>query len=120
MGSGHERWQLRNKLTNHPVQMTCSDLLKAVMVELFRALAQRQGCRILASVHDEVLCLVPDSTVETVCRLAQAICVRIGAEMLGAEVPVRVDITVGRNWWECCQASPIKLSDEEKGSEALS
>jgi DNA polymerase I-like protein with 3'-5' exonuclease and polymerase domains len=113
MGPGHERWQLRNKLTNHPVQMTCSDLLKAVMVELFRALAQIQGARILASVHDEVLCLVPDALVETVCRLAQQICARIGAEMLGADVPVRINITTGKNWWECTKAEPVVLEDLE-------
>src|SRR5262249_12766101 len=99
MGPGHERWQLRNKLTNHPVQMTCSDLLKAVMVELFRALPS--ACRIIASVHDEVLCLVPDALVETVRKLAQQICARVGAEMLGADVPVRIDVTTGKNWWEC-------------------
>jgi DNA polymerase I-like protein with 3'-5' exonuclease and polymerase domains len=106
MGKGHERWQLRNKLTNHPVQMTCSDLLKAVMIELYRALAPLEGCRVIASVHDEVLCLVPDALVETVGGTAREICARIGAEMLGADVPVRIDITVGQNWWECGQATP--------------
>jgi DNA polymerase I-like protein with 3'-5' exonuclease and polymerase domains len=111
MGPGHERWQMRNKLTNHPVQMTCSDLLKAVMVELFRALAHLADCRIVASVHDEVLCVVPDALVQTVCRLAQQICARIGTEMLGADVPVRIDITVGKNWWDCGQAKPIHLSE---------
>jgi DNA polymerase-1 len=103
MGTGHRRWQLRNKLTNHPVQMTCSDLLKAVMVELYHFLQTLPDCRILGSVHDEVLSLVPDALVEVVCRKTREVCSRIGAEMLGPDAPVRIDITVGRNWWDCCK-----------------
>ena len=113
MGPGHQRWQMRNKLTNHPVQMTCSDLLKAVMVELFRDLSQMEGCRTIASVHDEVLSLVPSSLVDPVCRKARQICERIGAEMLGPGAPVRIDITFGRTWWDCCKDDAITFSFEE-------
>jgi hypothetical protein len=61
--------------------------------------------------HDEVLCLVPEGMVEEVCRLAQGISARIGREMFGPDVPVRIDITEGANWWECSQGDPIQLSE---------
>jgi len=63
----------------------------------------------------------PTQDVDQVCRLCNTIAAEVGREMLGPDVPVRVDVTSGRNWWQCCQASPWKDLDavlEEESEEA--
>jgi DNA polymerase-1 len=111
MARGHERWQLRNKLTNHPVQMACSDTLKGTMVGLYALLPP--GARILGSCHDEVFMSVPPAAVRYVCQKAQEIAAEVGRNILQSDIPVRIDITTGANWWECTKAEPVVLEDLE-------
>ena len=101
MGPNHEWWQMRNKLVNHPVQMTVSDLLKAVMVQLY-AVVRRLGGHIVGSVHDEVIYEVPESAVAELEAACEVICTEVGAEMLGKDIPVRIEVAHGRSWWDCC------------------
>jgi DNA polymerase-1 len=112
MARGHQRWQLRNKLTNHPVQMACSDMLKGTMVGLYVLLPD--GARILGSCHDEVFLSVPPLAVRDVCHKAQQIAAEVGRNILQSDIPVRIDITTGANWWECTKAEPLRLEDVEE------
>lgn len=82
---------------NSPVQGTAADIIKIAMVNTAKALKDEAlDARIILQVHDE---LVLESHVSCAER-AKEILVR---EMEGAaslSVPLPVDVTVGRNWFE--------------------
>ncbi len=82
---------------NTPLQGTAADLMKLAMVKLHARLRREQmRSRIILTVHDELVCEVPEEELDA----ARAI---VKTEMEGAyamKVPLRVDVGVGRNWME--------------------
>lgn len=82
---------------NTPIQGTAAELIKIAMINIWRKL--RDGSyqtRMIMQVHDELVFETPQSEVEAVKRLVKE-------EMEGAlplDVPIKVDIGVGRNWLE--------------------
>jgi len=83
--------------TNSPIQGTAADLLKIAMIRLHdRLQAGGSGARMLLQVHDELLLEVPEEAVEEVRAIVRE-------EMEGAivlDVPLKVDIGVGRSWYD--------------------
>lgn len=82
---------------NTPIQGTAADLIKVAMVRIWREL-RRRGLRtkMIMQVHDELVFDVPKDELEEVKQLVKR-------EMEGAiqlDVPVKVEIGVGRNWLE--------------------
>jgi DNA polymerase-1 len=82
---------------NTPIQGTAADMIKVAMIRLLRRLRE-QGLetRMLLQVHDELVFEVPEAEMEVVKPL-------IREEMEGVmplEVPMRVDMEIGRNWSE--------------------
>jgi DNA polymerase I len=82
---------------NTPIQGSAADIIKNAMVELSR-LMEEQGLqsRMLLQVHDELIFEVPPHELDQMKALVQA-------EMEGAvalSVPLKVDISVGSNWYE--------------------
>lgn len=81
--------------TNSPIQGTAADLIKIAMIRLHDRLRERSG-RMLLQVHDELLFEVPENDAEELRAVVRA-------EMEGAidlDVPLRVDVGTGRNWYE--------------------
>ncbi len=83
---------------NTPIQGTAADLIKEAMIRIHRGLERRglQG-RLLVQVHDELVFEVPEEELEEF----EAFVV---TEMEGAmelEVPLKVDVGMGRSWYEC-------------------
>jgi DNA polymerase-1 len=82
---------------NSPIQGTAADLIKLAMINIHRALAEREsGARMILQVHDELLFEVPPAELDDVKALVRS-------EMEGAlqlDVPIALDMGVGRNWYE--------------------
>jgi len=82
---------------NHPIQGTAADIIKLAMIALHRRL--REGgyqARIILQVHDELLLEAPEEEVEEVRRLV----VETMSQTFELDAPLKVDVSVGRNWLE--------------------
>ena len=82
---------------NTPIQGTAADLIKVAMIRIWREI-KRRGLRtkMILQVHDELVFEVPRAELDEVKELVRR-------EMEGAiqlDVPVKVEIGVGRNWLE--------------------
>jgi DNA polymerase-1 len=80
---------------NTVIQGSAADLIKLAMVAvLARLRRERRAARMLLQVHDELILEVPPEELGVVAGL-------VSAEMSGVlplAVPLRVDVSVGRNW----------------------
>jgi DNA polymerase-1 len=81
---------------NMPVQGTAADMIKLAMIRLFAQLpaAGLHGEMIL-QVHDELLLRVPEAELPETAALVKETMVHA----LPLEVPVRVDVEWGRDWY---------------------
>jgi len=82
---------------NTPIQGTAADIIKLAMVRMDEAL-RREGLRsrMLLQVHDELVFEVPEDEVETMRKLVP----EIMETALPLDVPLKVDVNMGRNWYE--------------------
>jgi DNA polymerase I-like protein with 3'-5' exonuclease and polymerase domains len=103
---------------NHPVQGSCAEVMMIALTRLDKAL-RNEPAELIATVHDEVVLLVPDdlAAVERIGRIAQQ-------EMVAAFVDVfpdapilgLVDPAVGPTWGDL---KPLKTWLEERRSVEL-
>ncbi len=80
---------------NAPVQGTAADIIKVAMIRLDQALAGTRS-RLLLQVHDELVVEAPAEDAEGVAKQMKEI--MEGAMTL--DVPIRVDVGIGKNWAE--------------------
>jgi DNA polymerase-1 len=93
---GMEGQQLR-AAANAPIQGSSADIIKLAMVNLQRALQERDlPARLLLQVHDELVLEVAPAALEEVRQLTRS--TMEGAVRL--DVPLVVDTGVGANWME--------------------
>jgi DNA polymerase-1 len=95
--NGAIRGYAERNAINYPIQGSAADLIKVAMVRIHKRL-QNEGlqAKMVLQVHDELVFDVPQAELEAVRELVRA-------EMEGAvelNVPLVVDIGVGRNWRE--------------------
>lgn len=94
--------QIRNAAerlaVNTPFQGSAADLIKMAMLEINTAAQELdlQGYMIL-QVHDELIFEVPDTEVETFKKLIKDKMENV----IKLQVPLLVDLAVGKNWKEC-------------------
>ncbi|HEY4389315.1 MAG TPA: DNA polymerase, partial [Ktedonobacteraceae bacterium] len=92
-----ERQALEREAINMPIQGTNADLIKFAMIRLHYALKERRmKTRMILQVHDELIFEVPVEELERARRLIREI--MEGAAEL--DVPIRVEMKLGRNWYE--------------------
>jgi DNA polymerase-1 len=92
----------RRMALNAPIQGSAADVFKLGMIGVDRALRAEPdlACRMLLTVHDELVFEVPSEHVEAAAGL-------VGREMEGAfelKVPLRADLGWGPNWAEAVPA----------------
>jgi len=80
---------------NTPVQGTAADVIKVAMIRLDAALADFEA-RMLLQVHDELLVEAPKGECDEVAALMK----KIMEEAIELDVPLKVDVGIGRNWAE--------------------
>ena len=82
---------------NTPLQGTAADLIKVAMIRIHQAFIQKGlKTKMLLQVHDELVFEMPPEEQDSATRLARSI-------MEGAcelRVPLKVNISAGRNWAE--------------------
>jgi DNA polymerase-1 len=79
---------------NLPIQGTAADILKRAMIDVHAALASHADARMILTVHDELLFEVPEQQAVEVAAI-----VREGMQSaVKLDVPLTVDIGIGRNW----------------------
>ena len=67
------------------------------MVEIFKNLQERKSkAKLLLQVHDELVLEVPEKEVKEITSLVK----RIMENIYPLRVPLKVEIGIGRNWWE--------------------
>jgi DNA polymerase-1 len=80
---------------NMPIQGTASDIIKIAMIRLDRALEEQAfRSKMLLQVHDELIFEGPRSEIEAL----RALVLEIMPASLQLDVPLKVDVKVGRNW----------------------
>ena len=82
---------------NTPIQGTAADILKKAMVEIYDEF-KKQGLKskMLIQVHDELVFNVLDSELDEVKEIVRDIM----ENTFKIDVPLKVDIEVGNNWYE--------------------
>lgn len=82
---------------NTPIQGTAADLIKVAMVNIHRLLAEKElQSAMILQVHDELVLEVPSPEKEEVMALVK----REMEEVISLHVPLKVEISSGRNWDE--------------------
>jgi DNA polymerase-1 len=94
---GADRQYAERAAINAPIQGSAADLVKIAMVRLDAFLVENEmPTRLLLQVHDELLLEVPVDEVEIVKEETR----RVMENAYPLNVPLKVDIGVGRNWLE--------------------
>ncbi|MEJ2699330.1 MAG: DNA polymerase, partial [Desulfuromonadales bacterium] len=95
--NGAVRGYAERNAVNYPIQGSAADIIKVAMVQIFARLGREGlGAKMVLQVHDELVFDVPEAELEVVRALVRE-------EMEGAvklDVPLVVDIGVGKNWRE--------------------
>ena len=82
---------------NTPIQGTAADILKKAMVEIYREFNKRNlGSKMLIQVHDELVFNVLDDEIDEVSEIVRDIM----ENTFKIDVPLKVDIEIGNNWYE--------------------
>jgi DNA polymerase-1 len=83
---------------NTPLQGTAADLIKIAMIQTDALLLRTPslGCMLL-QIHDELLFESPEAHVDALARSVK----QIMEGVLPLNVPLVVDISIGKNWGEC-------------------
>ena len=102
----NQRQALERQAINAPIQGTAADITKLAMSNLHRRI-QSEGlkAKMLLQVHDELVLEVPDEELDEVAPI-----VRDEMESAFAlDVPLRVDIEAGPNWYDM-EEMPLSLA----------
>ncbi|MDD3284266.1 MAG: DNA polymerase I [Patescibacteria group bacterium] len=83
---------------NMPVQGTAADLMKMALIRIYAELPKiSKKSKMLLQVHDEVVIEVPNDDIEKVAKKVEYIM----EDIFKLKVPIRVDVSLGKNWGEC-------------------
>ena len=81
---------------NFPAQGTAADFIKIAMIEIEKRLPElSQKSKMILQVHDELVFEIPDNEIEPVASFLEKIMEGVYPKL---EVPIRVDISYGKNW----------------------
>ncbi len=95
--NGIVRGNAERNAINYPIQGSAADIIKVAMIRIDRILSEKKlATRMVLQVHDELLFEVPESELGEVRALVQ----REMENAIKLDVPLRVDIGVGKNWSE--------------------
>jgi DNA polymerase-1 len=95
--NGAVRGYAERNAINYPIQGSAADIIKVATVRIHERLQrEHRKAKLVLQVHDELVLDVPEGDVEGVSALVRE-------EMVGAadlDVPLEVDVGVGKNWRE--------------------
>lgn len=92
------RSQAERFAINSPIQGTQSDLIKEAMIRISKKIKEKAlGGYCILQIHDELIFEIPDKEIDLFSDLVRNEMEKV--EKL--EVPLVVDISIGKNWKEC-------------------
>ena len=93
----NERQAVEREAINMPIQGANADLIKIAMIRLQHAIEEKHlKMRMILQVHDELVFEVPVEELERAKRLIQSIMEGV----MKLDVPIKVELKVGKNWYE--------------------
>ena len=93
--NGNRRQGAERAAINAPMQGTAADIIKLAMIAVQRWLAEtRLQSQLIMQVHDELVLEVPDDEVDTILSELP----RYMGNVISLDVPLLVDVGVGKNW----------------------
>ncbi|QQE78012.1 DNA polymerase I [Alicyclobacillus sp. SO9] len=97
----HRNYNLRSfaerTAMNTPIQGTAADVIKLAMVKIDKALSDSNlSSRMMLQVHDELIFECPEKEVQELTALVE----ENMENAVALNVPLRVDINVGKTWYE--------------------
>ena len=95
--SWHARQFGERVAQNTPIQGTAADLIKVAMISVAGAMGDSEWARMILQVHDELVFEVREERAE---ELAAEV-VPAMESAVELQVPLRVDVGVGRSWYDC-------------------
>jgi DNA polymerase-1 len=96
--NGMLRSQAERLSVNAPIQGTQADIIKLAMIEIEKKFIEmNRRSNMILQIHDELIFETKDSDVESDAKLIKEIMEGI----YPLKVPLRVDISFGKNWGEC-------------------
>lgn len=82
---------------NSPIQGTAADIIKLAMIKIDQRLAEEGlASKMILQVHDELIFECPEDEVQKIQKLAR----EEMENVVELNVPLKVDIGVGKNWYE--------------------
>ena len=91
------RTQGERMALNTPIQGTSADILKIAMIEIYNELSKRNlKAKMIIQVHDELVFNVLDTELDEVSEIVRDIM----ENTFKIDVPLKVDIEIGNNWYE--------------------
>ncbi|MBW2610539.1 MAG: DNA polymerase I [Deltaproteobacteria bacterium] len=91
------RAEAERMAVNTPIQGTAADLIKKAMINIHeRLMREHLKTRMLLQVHDELVFEVPEDEIELVSPIIK----KEMETVYGLDVPLKVDIGFGKNWYE--------------------
>ena len=83
---------------NSPIQGAAADIIKLAMIRVHAALKDAHlRARLILQVHDELMVEAPEEEAEQAAEILRG-CMESVIEL---RVPLKTDISIGRNWLEC-------------------
>lgn len=82
---------------NTPIQGTAADMIKIAMIRIYQQLKKHHlQTKLLLQIHDELIFEVPKNEIEIVKDIVK----KEMQNALPLEVPIEVNIGIGKNWLE--------------------
>ncbi len=93
----NERQALEREAINMPIQGGNADLIKIAMIRIQHEIEERKlKTRMILQVHDELVFEVPIEELERTKYLVK----RLMEGVAKLDVPIKVEMKVGKNWYE--------------------
>jgi len=98
---GMERAAAERASINHPIQGTAADIIKIAMIAVFDQLQRdKMQTTLMMQVHDELIFEVPPEEKDQVVEMLPKLMCELPASKINMDVPLVIDIGVGKNWNE--------------------
>ena len=93
--NGNRRQGAERAAINAPMQGTAADIIKLAMIAVYQWLSEEKlKSKLIMQVHDELVLEVPDDEVDRI----RAELPKFMGNVINLDVPLLVDVGVGRNW----------------------
>ncbi len=83
---------------NTPIQGTAADIMKIAMINIHNKIKHKDDVKMIIQIHDELVFEVKQDKIEEYAKLIKDEMENVLPEKYQTEVPLKVDIGIGKNW----------------------